>query len=75
MSTLSVPLTPKLENMINSFVKEGFASNKAEVVRKALIQLAEDKAVQDVLEAEQEVKDGKIFRGDIKDILAKMNNK
>ena len=75
MSTLSVPLTPKLENMINSFVKEGFASNKAEVVRKALIHLAEDKAVQDVLDAEQEVREGKVFKGDIRDILKTMNNK
>ncbi|MBU4536568.1 hypothetical protein KJ603_00835 [Patescibacteria group bacterium] len=72
MSTLSVPLTPKLENMINSFVKEGYASNKAEVVRKALTFLGEEKAIQDILEAEQEVKDGKIFKGDLDELAEKI---
>lgn len=72
MSTLSVPLTPKLENIINSFIEEGYASNKAEVMRKALIFLAEEKAVQDVLDAEQEVRDGKIFRGDLDELVEKI---
>ncbi len=72
MTTLSVPLTPKLENIVNSFVKEGYAPNKAEVVRKALIYLAEEKAVQDVLEAEQEVRDGKIFKGDLDELTKKI---
>jgi len=72
MTTLSVPLTPKLENIVNSFVKEGYASNKAEVMRKALIRLSEEEAINDLLEAEQEVRDGKILRGDIRDILKKM---
>ncbi len=72
MTTLSVPLAPKLENIVNSFVKEGYASNKAEVVRKALIYLAEEKAVQDVLEAEQEIKDGKVLRGNLDELAKKI---
>ena len=70
MSTLSVPLTPKLEETINGFVKSGYAPNKAEVVRKALRLLAREEAVLAVLEAERELDDGKGLRGDL-DVLAK----
>ena len=72
MTTLSVPLAPNLENIVNSFVKEGYASNKAEVVRKALIRLAEEKAINDLLEAEQEVREGKFFRGDLDELVKKI---
>ncbi len=54
MSLLSVPLTPKLEKMINKMVEDGVASNKAELARKAIEQLAERQAIQDVLEAQKE---------------------
>ena len=66
MSTLSVPLNKDLEEIVNSFVKKGFAPNKAEVMRKALIFLAEEEAVQDVLRAERELAEGKILRGGFK---------
>ncbi|OHA84150.1 MAG: hypothetical protein A2937_01110 [Candidatus Yonathbacteria bacterium RIFCSPLOWO2_01_FULL_47_33b] len=72
MSTLSVPLTPELEKFINSQVKCGRASNKADVVRRALIRLSEDEAVQAVLDASQEVKDGKVLRGDLRELLKKI---
>jgi Arc/MetJ-type ribon-helix-helix transcriptional regulator len=52
-------------------VKSGYASNKADVVRKALIKLREDEAVNSVLRAEQDIKEGKVFEGDL-DELAKM---
>jgi|AntAceMinimDraft_10_1070366.scaffolds.fasta_scaffold476187_1 Arc/MetJ-type ribon-helix-helix transcriptional regulator len=74
MTTLSVPLSANLEEIVNSFVKSGFASNKAEVMRKALIRLSEEEAIKDVLEAQQEVRDGKILKGNIRDVLKKMNN-
>jgi putative addiction module CopG family antidote len=65
MSTLSVPLNPALEEFIDSFVKKGRASNKAEVVRQALRLLSEEEAVTDVLKAQQEIRAGKILRGDL----------
>ena len=37
MSTLSVPLTPELENMIDKLIQDGVAGNKAELARKAAI--------------------------------------
>ena len=72
MSTLSVPLTRNLEDIVNSFVKKGYASNKAEVMRKALVFLAEEEAIQEVLKAEKELLEGKILRGDIRKIMSKM---
>jgi len=68
MSTLSVPLNKNLEEIVNSFVKSGYASNKAEVMRKALIFLAEEEAVQDVLRAEKEP----ILRGDLRELVKKI---
>ena len=72
MSTLSVPLNKNLEDIVNSFVKRGYASNKAEVMRKALIFLAEEEAVQEVLRAEKELSEGKILRGDLRKIMREM---
>ncbi|OIP65490.1 MAG: hypothetical protein CO060_01760 [Candidatus Yonathbacteria bacterium CG_4_9_14_0_2_um_filter_43_16] len=68
MSTLSVPLSPELEKFINSQVKCGRASNKADVVRRALTRLSEDEAVQAVLEASKEP----TLRGDLRELAKKI---
>jgi putative addiction module CopG family antidote len=72
MSTLSVPLTRELEKFVDSMVKSGEASNKADVVRKALRKYAEDQAVEAVLRAEQEAREGKVFKGDLRKLLKKI---
>ena len=69
MSTLSVPLTPKLEEFINQQVKSGRAANKADVVRRALIAMTEEEAVQEVLLAQQEIREGKGLRGDLRELI------
>ena len=74
MSTLSTPLPPQLDEFVTSYVKQGKAANKADVVRKALKLLAEDEAVMAVLEAERELDDGKGLRGNL-DVLAKRLSK
>ncbi len=71
MSTLSVPLTPDLEKFINNQVKSGRAANKADVVRRAIRAMEEEEAVQAVLEAQREVDEGKILRGDIRKLMKK----
>ncbi len=53
-------------------VKRGYAPTKAEVVRRALIKLAEDEAVADVLRAEQELAEGKVLRGDLRKLIKLM---
>jgi putative addiction module CopG family antidote len=54
MSTLSVPLPPNLDEFVSDQVKKGLASNKADVVRRALKLLREEEAVMAVLKAERE---------------------
>ncbi|MEK7546136.1 MAG: hypothetical protein AAB554_03620 [Patescibacteria group bacterium] len=72
MSTLSVPLPNALEAFIDEMVRRGVAANKAEVVRQALVRFAEDQAVESVLRSEQEVRDGKIMRGDLRKIAKRL---
>ena len=71
MTTLSIPVPAHLEELVNSLVKRGFAANKAEVVRKALVLLAEEEAINAVLRSQQEAKEGKILRGDLREIAKK----
>lgn len=68
MSTLSVPLTPKLEEQINNMIASGYAPTKSEVVRRAIARLAEEEAVQDVLKAMREP----LLRGDLRDLMKKI---
>ena len=68
MTTLSIPIPPKLEELVNSLVKKGYGANKADVVRKALTILAEEEAIRDVLRAENEP----TLRGDLRTILKKI---
>ncbi|HBR81063.1 MAG: hypothetical protein UX09_C0050G0004 [Candidatus Uhrbacteria bacterium GW2011_GWE2_45_35] len=72
MSTLSIPLPVHLETFVESMVRRGVAANKAEVVRQALTNYAEEQAVAAVLRSEQEIKEGKILRGDLKKIMKQM---
>ena len=68
MSTISVPLTSKLESALDNLIRSGFANNKAEVMRKALTRVSEDEAILVLLKSEQEVKDGLILRGDLREL-------
>ena len=72
MTTLSIPVSADTVSFINAMVKRGEASTKAEVVRQALARYAEDRAVEDVLRAEQEMREGKGVSGDLRKILARM---
>lgn len=67
MTTISVPLPAHLEKLVNDMAKAR-GSNKAEVVRHALIRLAEEEAVQMVLRAEQEP----TLKGDLRELAKKI---
>lgn len=69
MATISVPLTPELEERLDQMVDEGVGPNRAAVMRHALERLAEDEAIQAVLRAQHEVRMGKVLRGDPRKIL------
>ncbi len=71
MTTISIPITTEQEKFIRSYIKDGKADNKAQVVRRALTQLAEEEAIRSVLMAEIEIKDGKGLRGDLRKLARK----
>ena len=73
MTTLSVPVSPKLEELVDSLVKSGFGANKADVVRKGLELLAQEEAIRSVREAQQEVRDGKVLKGDLRSLIKQMS--
>ena len=69
MATISVPLTPELQQQLDTLVAEGVGSNRADVMRRALEYFAEEAAVNAVLKAQREIREGKILRGDARDVL------
>jgi Arc/MetJ-type ribon-helix-helix transcriptional regulator len=71
MTTISVPIPSFLEEFIKNMVGSGYAANKADVVRKALIRLKEEEAINSILRAQQEGREGKNLEGDL-DELAKI---
>ena len=72
MSTLSVPLSIREQEFIDSYVKSGQAENTAQVVRRALRFFEEEEAVQSILRAEQELKAGKVMYGDLRELIKKI---
>ena len=71
MSTISIPISGKQEEFIKSYIEQGNAENKAAVVRKALDRLAEESAIQAVLDSEQEIREGKVLHGDLRKLIKK----
>jgi len=69
MATISVPLSAELEHSLDTLVESGVGSNRADVMRRALEKFAEDAAINAVLQASREVSDGKILRGNSREIL------
>ncbi len=68
MSTISVPISSKLEESINNLIESGYGSNKADVVRRAITRLAEEEAVQIVLRAMEEP----TLRGNLRELAKKL---
>lgn len=71
MTTISVPIPPHMEAFIEKHIDEGYATNKADVVRKALTLLAEQRAISDILEAEKEP----TLKGDLRELAKKLHIK
>lgn len=60
--TISVPITKEHERFLKERVKSGLSANKAHAVRQAISKLAEEEAINAVLEAEREIAEGKGLR-------------
>lgn len=72
MTTLSIPINGELERFIEEQISSGKAANKADVVRKALRFYREEQAFMDLLEAEADVKAGRVYKGDLDKIVKKL---
>ncbi len=70
--TISVPITRDQERFLAERVKSGVSANKAHAVRQAIVALVEEELLQDLLEAEEEIRQGKGIKGDLRKILRKM---
>jgi len=70
MTTISVPIPAHMEEFINRQIKSGNAANKADVVRKALMRMSEEEAINDVLEAMKEPD----LKGDLRELAKKFKN-
>lgn len=68
MSTISVPLSKEHQEKLDHLVGAGVASTRAGVMRKALERLAEEAAVEAVLQASREP----TLKGDIRELLKKI---
>lgn len=67
MTTLSVPIQSNMEEALNTLVKNGRASNKAELVRNAISLMLEEEAIQSVLRAQAEP----ALSGDLRELSKK----
>ncbi len=70
MSTISLQIPAFLEEFMTDMIDDGYAKSKADVVCKALVLLREEEAINSVLRAEKEGREGKLLEGDL-DELAK----
>jgi Arc/MetJ-type ribon-helix-helix transcriptional regulator len=71
MTTLSIPISGDLEKFIERMIKDGKGANKADVVRRALREYEENEALNNILQSEREFKEGKVLRGDLRDLMKK----
>ena len=69
MSTLSVPLTAKLDKGLTWLVESGIAPNKAQAARQAMEKYLEDKAVEEILEASR----GPKLKGNLKELAKRFS--
>jgi predicted DNA-binding protein len=69
MTTVSVPINPELEAALQYLQAETGAS-RAGVIRKAIEKYHEDEMVNAVLESQRQVAEGKVIRGDWRQLLA-----
>ncbi|PIR75827.1 MAG: hypothetical protein CO030_00780 [Candidatus Magasanikbacteria bacterium CG_4_9_14_0_2_um_filter_42_11] len=72
MATLSVPLSAELMKKIDQLLESGVGANKADVARKAIEFFAEEQAIREVLQAEQELAMGNGLSGDLDELAARL---
>jgi Arc/MetJ-type ribon-helix-helix transcriptional regulator len=71
MTTITVPINKELENFIEEELAQGRGESKAHLVRHALSRLSEERALLRIQEAENDIKEGRVYKGDLKKLIKK----
>lgn len=71
MTTITVPITKELESFIEEEIRAGTSDSKAHLVRYALGRLKEERALSRLKEAEEDIKTGRVYKGDLGKLLKK----
>ena len=69
MTTITIPINSELLNFINSEIKEGVADSKANFVRTLIIKYKEDRAFEKLKEADLDIKNGRVYRGNLRSLI------
>jgi Arc/MetJ-type ribon-helix-helix transcriptional regulator len=69
MTTITVPITKELQSFIEGELRAGTSDSKAHLVRYALGRLQEERAIMRLHEAEADIKESRVYKGDLKKIL------
>jgi len=72
MSTITTPIAKDLEDFIAAEIREGKAESKAHVVRSALRLLQEERAFEQIREAEEDIRAGRVYKGDLRTLASKL---
>jgi len=70
MTTISIPLNNELNSYIDEQVRIGNASSKADLIRRAIIKFKQDEFIKSIKEAREDVRKGRVFRGDLDKLAA-----
>jgi len=65
MTTITLTISNELNDFINEQIKKGVFSNKTELVIHAIQKIKDGFFVQEILQAKQEIKGGKLVKGDL----------
>ena len=73
MTTISVPLPKDLLDFVDKQIKNGVVENRSQAVRRALREMRQSSEFKDVLEALGDVKHGRVYEGDLDEIIRRKN--
>lgn len=71
MTTITVPINKDLALFIEEELSHGERESKAHLVRYALERLREERAFMRIEEARHDVREGRVYKGDLKKLLKK----
>ena len=72
MPIVTVPLEGELFGFIEEEIREGNAETKTQVIRQALRRLREERAFSRLREAESDIREGRVLKGDLRALLDKL---